>query len=271
MGLFDRFRRSTPASAPETPAPEGLLVLRAANLQGVGGRENQEDSFAILGAADPSENGLFALVADGMGGMEDGKRVSESAVAGLLAGFNEMDRRGDLPGQIRECILDTAGKLYQRFQGAGGTTLVVCVFFQERLYWASVGDSYLYLQRGRGLYRLNQEHNYRTQLYLEAVRSGHLDPAEANADPDGHRLSQFLGKEEVEAVDLSLRPLRLRDGDTVLLCSDGVGGVLEQGEILSCLSAPTPAQACGCLDRRIRALERRSQDNYTALAVKCGY
>lgn len=267
-GLFRRRPEHPPAPVPR------LLTYRVANLQGRGTRERQEDSFGFANAMDVTEirrRGMLAVVADGMGGMEDGKRVSEAAVASLLAGFNEMDRREDLAAQLGRCVQETAGRLYEEFQGAGGTTLVACLFFREALYWACVGDSYLCLKRGGRLYRVNKEHNYRTQLYLEAVQAGRLDPTEANADPDGHRLSQFLGKDEVEELDLSLRPLPLQSGDTLLLCSDGVGGVLDENALLECLAAEDPAQACARMDERIRALNRRSQDNYTALVVSCGY
>ncbi len=272
MNLLAEWFRRKP-ERPRPPAPR-LLTYRAANLQGLGTRERQEDSFAFANAMDVTEirrQGMLAVVADGMGGMEDGKRVSEAAVASLLAGFHEMDRWEDLAPQLEQCVRDTAEKLYGDFQGVGGTTLVACLFFQEALYWVSVGDSFLYLKRGGRLYRVNKEHNYRTQLYLEAVRAGRLDPTEANMDPDGHRLSQFLGKDELEELDLSLRPLLLRDGDTLLLCSDGVGGVLDEAALLECLAAGDPAQACARMDERIRALNRRSQDNYTALVVSCSY
>ncbi len=267
-GLFRR-RPERPV-----PSPPRLLSYQVGNLQGLGTRERQEDSFAFANAMDVTEirrRGLLAVVADGMGGMEDGKRVSEGAVAELLAWFNSMDREGSLPRQLHRCVLETSDRLYNNFRGAGGTTLVACLFFREALYWACVGDSFLYLKRGRGLYRLNQEHNYRTQLYRETVRAGRLDPAEANADPDGHRLSQFLGKERVEEVDLSLRPLLLQNGDKLLLCSDGVGGVLDQAAILACLETEDPARACTMLDGHIQAMGRRHQDNYTALVIMCGY
>lgn len=267
-GLFRRKPERSPAPAPR------LLTYRAANLQGLGTRERQEDSFAFANAMDVTEirrRGMLAVVADGMGGMEDGKHVSEAAVASLLAGFHEMDRREDLAVQLGRCVQETAVKLYEKFQGAGGTTLVACLFFQEALYWVSVGDSFLYLKRGGSLCRLNQEQNYRTELYRETVRRGCLDPSEANADPDGHRLSQFLGKDEVEELDLSLRPLPLQSGDTLLLCSDGVGGALDEAALLDCLEEGEPARACARMDERIRSLARRSQDNYTALVIMCGY
>lgn len=267
-GLFRRNRERS------RPPAHRLLTYRVANLQGLGTRARQEDSFAFGNAMDVTEirrRGMLAVMADGMGGLADGKRVSENAVAGLLAGFNEMDRQGDLAAQLGQCVLDTSDKIYDQFQGAGGTTLVAGIFFQEVLYWVSVGDSFIYLKRGRKLCRLNREQNRRTELYLEAVRAGRLDPSEANADPDGHRLCQFLGKDEVNELDLSLRPLPLQHGDVLLLCSDGVGGVLDENALLECLEAGDPAHACTRIGERIQALGRKSQDNYTALVVACDY
>lgn len=267
-GLF-RHKRERPQ-----PFAPKLLTYRVANLQGLGTRARQEDSFAFANAMDVTEirrRGMLAVMADGMGGLADGKQVSEKAVAGLLAGFNEMDRQGDLAAQLGQCVLDTSEDIYGRFEGAGGTTLVACIFFRETLCWVSVGDSFIYLKRGRKLYRLNREQNYRAQLYLEAIRAGRLDPGEANADPDGHRLCQFLGKDEVDELDLSIRPLPLQDGDMLLLCSDGVGGVLDENALLDCLGTGDPTQACAHIGERIQALGRRSQDNYTALVVACDY
>lgn len=251
-----------------------LLTYRLANLQGQGTRQNQEDSFTFINAMDVTKirrEGLLAMVADGMGGMEDGKLVSEAAVAGMITGFSQLDREGDIAEQLIDGVLHIGERLYDRFRGRGGTTAVVCLFFNERLYWASVGDSCIYLKRGHGLYRLNQDQNRRANLYLEAIREGRLDSSEADADPDGHRLSQFLGKDELDEVDASLRPLELVSGDTLLLCSDGVGGVLSEDELLACLEESSPALACARMEEHIQAANRKHQDNYTALVVMCGY
>lgn len=273
MNLFSGLFRQRKQSQPDNNVPR-LLTYRAANLQGQGNRKSQEDSFAFVNAMDVTKirrEGLLAIVADGMGGMEDGKLVSEAAVAGMIIGFSQLDREGDIAGQLINCVLRVGERLYDRFQGIGGTTAVVCLFFNEQLYWASVGDSCIYLKRGHGLYRLNQEQNRRAGLYLEAVREGRLDSSEADADPDGHRLSQFLGKDEIDEVDASLRPLELAAGDALLLCSDGVGGVLREDELLACLEESSPALVCARLEEHIQAANRKHQDNYTALVVMCGY
>lgn len=268
MGLFNRRRR------PEAAPPPALLSYQVANLQGLGTRERQEDSFAFVNALDVTEirrRGLLGLLADGMGGMNDGKLVSEHAVACMAEGFDALDRAGDLPGQLCGCVRRTAERLYERFGGDGGTTLVAAMIYQEKLYWASVGDSFLYLLRDGGLTRLNRDQNYRSELYLELIRSGALDRAEADRDPDGPRLTEFLGKPEVEEIDYSRRPLPLRSGDVLFLCSDGVGGVLEEETLRAILAGEPPAAACRRIEAAIRGMGRANQDNYTGLAVACGY
>lgn len=257
------------------PLPvERLLSYQVANLQGMGTRSGQEDSFAFVNAMDVTEmknKGLLAMMADGMGGMEDGKRISETAIAFLLEAFRGMDRRRNLGSQLKESVYQADEMLYGRFGGRGGTTLVACIFFQEALYFASVGDSYLYLKRGNGLYRMNREQTYRQELYLRAIEEGRLCPEQADSDPDAARLSEFVGSGCLRDVDALCRPWILQNGDRILLCSDGVGGVLTDQELLECLEERTPGDACEQMEQMIQAKGRMHQDNYTALVIACQY
>lgn len=266
MGLFNWKR-------PRKRPPERLLSYQVANLQGLGTRERQEDAFAFANALDVTEmrrKGLLAVVADGMGGLSNGNQISDLCVKRMLAGFSELDRDGSIPEQLKECARGASKQIYEQFHGTGGTTLVCALIFQETLHWISIGDSFIYLKRGPCLYRLNREQNLRTQSYLELIRSGNLDPSEANEDPDGPRLSEFLGHEALTDVDQSLRPLPLENGDRLLLCSDGVAGGLSEATISACLESETPAAACSRLEKEIKSLEWVHQDNYTALVVQCG-
>ena len=261
---------------PPKPAPPLVrrLSYQVGNMQQVGTRPRQEDSFAFANALDVHDmknKGLLALVADGMGGMQNGKQVSEAAAQAMLAEFSAMDREGDLAAQLRAAVERTTALLYGRFGGTGGTTLVACVIFREQLYFACVGDSYLYLKRNGGLFRLNREQNYRHQLYLEEIRAGNMDPTAANEDPEGSRLSQFVGMDELEDVDVLRRPLPLQNGDVLLLCSDGVGGVLTPRQLLDCLREPEAADACLRIENEVQRQGRVHQDNYTALVVRCTY
>lgn len=255
------------------PIPQ-LLSYQVSNLQQRGARPYQEDSFAFVNALDVTdirENGLLAVLADGMGGMEAGKQVSEMAVASVMAAFETMDRTDDLAKQLQASVEETDRTLERQFGGYGGTTIIACILYEEKLYFTSVGDSYLYLKREDSLYRLNREQNYRHQLYMEAIRGGRLDPAAADADGDGSRLSTFLGMGGLADIDTLRRPFPLQDGDTLLICSDGVGGVLTEEEVLQCLRCQDASENCERLDAAVQAQRRKHQDNYTALVIRCEY
>ena len=275
MAWLDRIlTKPKPSSdpVPEVEPISPLLSYQVANLQQKGARPYQEDSFAFVNALDVTEireNGLMAIVADGMGGMEAGKQVSEMAVSCMVSAFSQMQRTGDLALQLRNAVIAADDALVQRFKGIGGTTLISCIIYDEKLYFASVGDSYLYLMRGGSLYRLNREQNYRHQLYTEAISAGSIDPTEADQDPDGHRLSAFLGMGGLSDLDYLRQPSPLRDGDTRLLCSDGVGGVVTESQIIQNLSNNSAAEMCLNLDESVRRASRVHQDNYTALVIRC--
>lgn len=265
--MFTFFHRRPPAP----PSLPRLLSYQAANLQGIGTRPNQEDSFALINALDVTairQQGLMAIVADGMGGMENGKAISQDAVSLLAQRFQQLDRATPLGPQLRDHVLAIGKQLFEHYQGNSGTTLVACVLFDQKLDWVSIGDSFLYLKRRDGVCRLNHDHNHQAELSMQAIRNGRLTAAAAVIDPDGHRLSQFLGKQDIEQVNYSCRPLTLQNGDRLLLCSDGVGGVLSPEDLLPCLQAD-PERACAHIEAGIMAANRSYQDNYTAVVLSC--
>ena len=253
--------------------PVRRLSYQAANLQGIGTRTRQEDSFAFANAMDVTAmrmDGLLAVVADGMGGMEDGDLVSQAAVSLLLKEFASRDRNVPIGRWLHSSFGRIGEELSRRFGERGGTTMAACVLFEERLYWASVGDSFLFLGRGEGLYRLNRDQNVRTQRYTQAVRNGMLEAQDTGSGSEENCLSAFLGSSMPQEIEYSLRPLALEEGDRLLLCSDGIGSILPEEELLRCLQEDPPA-ACAQIGAAVAAAAREHQDNYTALVLSCGY
>lgn len=273
-GLFRRSRRTTEpqvtAQLPDHPQHRGL-TFQVGNIQGVGGRERQEDSFALLHAADAGEiarRGLFAVVADGMGGLEDGKQISEGAVDTLLQLFQALNDEGDIPRQLKEGICAVSDGLFQRFAGRSGTTVVAVRIFQDSLHWVSVGDSAIYLMRGGGVFQLNQEHTYLNQLYARELEQERIDKSRAEQDEDARRLTAFVGMPQLEQVDYSLRPLPLQAGDRILLCSDGISGVLSPPELMEAM-ALEPDRGCSLLESMVLEKNLPEQDNYTGIIISC--
>ncbi|MDO4262066.1 MAG: protein phosphatase 2C domain-containing protein [Eubacteriales bacterium] len=252
-----------------------LLSYQAANLQGVGRRERQEDAFAFVNALDVTEirrRGLLAVAADGMGGMQGGSFASGRAISVLREDFAGMDYEDSLSGQLEESVLRAGREIFSALGGNGGSTVIVCLLYEERLYFVSVGDSYLYLKRDGQLIRLNREHNVLHRQYLQEIRSGHVCASAVEPDRESAALTGFLGMESLEEMDVLRKPLPLKDGDVLLVCSDGVGGTLSEENLLSCLSEGCSArEMCARIEEGILRADRADQDNYTALVIRCAY
>ncbi len=251
---------------------DSKLRYEVGNLQGVGARERQEDSFTLVNALDEKKTdnlGLLFVVCDGMGGMKDGKIASETAIKSIRDSFCGMDRRSNISEQLRSSVFFASGEVERVLDGDGGSTAVACVIIHEKLYFASVGDSFLYLYRNGGLYRLNVEHNICHLRYLEHIRDQNLDAESCRRDPEAAALSQFLGMPGMSEVDYAATPIQLHKGDTILACSDGVGGILDESEIVESLQWCSAHEKCKRLEQHIIEHANPNQDNYTALVVKC--
>ena len=280
MGLFDAlFRRSRPvesipvqpAAEPDAPEETGPLAIRVANLQGIGEREEQEDSFAVLNAtalAELSSQGLFALVADGMGGMEGGRQASEWAADFFVQLFRERDPKRSVPEWFYQSVHVVSDSVYRQFGGRSGTTLVAVHLLEDRLHWLSVGDSAIYLARDGGVFQLNREHTCLNQLYLQELEQPVIDKARAEQDEDARRLTSFVGIDRLAEVDLNLRPLTLKRGDALLVCSDGISGVLTPPELLEAMTL-APKEGAELLEHMVLEKGVPGQDNYTGILIAC--
>lgn len=253
-----------------SPGSGSGLRYQVDNLQGIGARERQEDSFTLVNALDEQQYkdyGLMFAVCDGMGGMKDGKIASETAVNSFRSSFSQMDRKGKIALQLKESVFVASEEIEELLEGDGGSTAVVGVILHEQLYFVSVGDSYFYLKRDGKLYRLNGEHNICRQRYLENIREGVFDPKECRDDPEAAALTQFLGMTGLSEVDCLVRPMFLKRGDILLACSDGVGGVLDEQELTDILDASEGM--CRQMEQYIAEHAKPNQDNYTALIIRC--
>ena len=153
------------------------ISFQIANLQGQGSRARQEDSFALANALDENVykvKGLLFEVCDGMGGMKDGFLASSTAVKSIRNSFMEFDVNEDIGQQLKNALLKASGEVLNVIGGDGGSTAVACVILHEKLYFASAGDSFLFIFRDNKLIRLNAEHNMCHTRYLEKIREGNL-------------------------------------------------------------------------------------------------
>lgn len=273
MGMFDRLfgrarRVAEDGATVELPVSR-RPALQVGNVQGVGARERQEDSFAVCNASDRSaleREGFFAVVCDGMGGMDSGNEASEAAVEAFLQLFHSLLAEGDIPRQLREGTLAVSDGIFQRFRGRSGTTAVAVRIQGGGLHWISVGDSAIFLKRGECVFQLNREQTCLNDLYLRELRQEPIQKERAEGDEDARRLTAFVGIDCLEQVDQSLRPWVLRDGDVILLCSDGISGVLSPAELREAMSLP-PDEGCRLLETMVQEKALPGQDNYTGVMI----
>ena len=256
-----------------TPKPaERLLSYRIGNLQGIGSRARQEDSFTVMNSMDVTaikEKGFFFSVCDGMGGMKDGKLASETAIASLRQSFAAMDRSRDLSKQLVESAYTASDKVEELIGGDGGSTLIACILFEGKLYYVSVGDSFLFLYRNKELVMLNAEHTLLHDREIEAIEDGDVNPLQFVGLPEATALTGFLGMIGLDKTDSTVTPITLHNGDILMACSDGVGGVLSEEEIKQSLELPDVNHMCSDLEQKVLAHHRPHQDNFTAVVVQC--
>lgn len=269
MGLMNNSIQAT--VSPDMTSSD-KICYEVGNLQGIGTRERQEDSFTVVNALDEQKYDKFGLlfaVCDGMGGMKDGKIASETAVQSFRSSFAALNRTGNISAQLKESVFAASESVERLLEGDGGSTAVIGVILNEKLHFASVGDSYLYLYRYGKLLRLNREQNICHEMYLENIRSNSTETEECRNSVDAAALAQFLGMPGICDIDGTVRPLNLRKNDVLLACSDGVGGVLTEDEIIESLQWPTARDICRRLEEHVIEHKNPNQDNYTALIIKC--
>ena len=242
---------------PITERPAPLPVLELANLQGIGSREEQQDAFGISPVDRYEEDGLLAVLCDGMGGMAEGGLIALETTSQLMGSFPWAED-SSVPGWIAQ----HSARVYQQFRGQGGTTLVAAMLKENRLSFWCVGDSDLFLLREGRLYSLNIRQEFKNDLVLRALE-GAFPVEEAFRDPQADALSEYIGKEEAKC-DHTRIPFLLQPEDALLLCSDGVSDTLTLKQIREAM-ALSPQACCDKLEEEILAAGKPNQDNFTAI------
>lgn len=267
-------RAEKPAPEPEAPKSpiqnierETLPIAAVGNVHGIGRRKDQQDAFGVSSIANNrlvKEKGILAIVADGMGGLENSGEISKAIVRSALKRFS------DFEGAQRETLLmlgaNINGMANDNFSGATGTTFIAANIKDDLLDFISIGDSRIALCRAGALLALNRVHNYAADLDSSAAR-GLVSVASAMNDPKRARLTSYVGMNEPKAVDMPAAPIQLSKGDRVVIMTDGVFGTLSDAEIASALEASAPEAALR-LEALIEEKQLENQDNYTAIIIE---
>lgn len=217
-------------------------------------RERNEDSYLV-------REPLFA-VADGMGGHRGGD-VASTLVVKSLEGV-ELTADGPL-AQLVDGIKRANRVVFDRSEAERnlrgmGTTLSAVLTEGDRAHVAHVGDSRVYLFRDGTLQQLTEDHT----LVQRMVKDGRLTREQAERHPQRNILTRVLGVDEDLPVDELT--LDLHEGDRLVLCTDGLFGMLHEDEIQQVLEREADAQAAA--DRLVEAANSAGgDDNITVIVL----
>lgn len=249
-------------------------------------REHNEDTFLVAdlesGAAldfdagyheiTADAHGLLFLVADGMGGAASGELASSMAGSLVLEGLRKHWSQNSTltPDSFAEALRDATvaantrihqhARDYPEHRGMG-TTATIAGLLGDRLYLVQVGDSRAYIIRDGQARQITKDQSLMQRL----VEAGELTPEEAEVSDRRNIILQALGPESHVTVDLTHQ--QLRKGDTLILCSDGLSGLVRADEIAQLTAAELDVRMM-CRKLIDRANHRGGPDNITVVAVR---
>ena len=219
-------------------------------------REGNEDA-AFAGSR-------LLAVADGMGGHAAG----EVASAAVIAALEQLDEEGVNAGDPREALREAVEEANRNLRDmvaaepdltGMGTTITAVLTDGDFTWLAHIGDSRAYLMRDGTLRQLTRDHTFVQQL----VDEGRIAPDEVRTHPQRSLITRALdGREQVE---LDLERVDLQPGDRLLLCSDGLSGVVSDASLAEVLHGGTPDETVRSLVDL--ALRGGGPDNITCIVA----
>ncbi len=233
-------------------------------------REQNEDAFhTLLGTG--SDNELFdalLIVADGMGGHAAGEVASEMAITNLpkhlVEAMSSADDQDDLAEILSESVRRTNHDIFDKSKEDDtrgmGTTLTAGMVVEDEFIYAHVGDSRGYLLREGSIEQFTTDHSW----VAEQVALGILTEEQAENHPRRNIITRAMGLDATVEVDSGTVKLVLLD--QILLCSDGLHGLVKSEEIVEICDEEDPEDAFKSLIDI--ANDRGGHDNITVVIAK---
>jgi protein phosphatase len=245
-------------------------ILAAHLLTDIGRkRSHNEDSCILCAPENPAISklhGFLFAVADGMGGANAGELASRLALTTIAEFYYNVTFSSQTrPTRLREAVERANERVFQEAEGnperhGMGTTLSTVLIHGDCLYVAQVGDSRVYLLRDRKLVQVTEDHS----LVAEQVRSGFITEEEARNHSMKNLITRAVGIKDTVKVDLF--SARIQQGDTLLICSDGLSNLVEF-DLIRRMMAMEKVQGVA----RIlvgNAIENGGTDNVTAVVIR---
>ena len=242
------------------------IAIDACAAQHQGDRKEQQDRVAILPHA-RRKGVALAVVADGMGGHTGGALAAEQVVHTAKTNLDQFLGGDESPQQMLRNSMQEAHTMIKasRFMNEKDphSTAVMLLLQPGRVTWGHCGDSRLYHFRGKQLVRRTVDHSYVEHL----VATGKITAQQALTHPNRNVLLASLGGQEDPRVSLD-EVTELTAGDTFVLCSDGLWGYFDDGELASVVADNSARRACELLIDKARQRANGGGDNLSLAIIK---
>lgn len=270
----------------EAPAPftgrAGIIELNVFGRTDVGQiREHNEDNFLVADLTRQTRTlnedernpvvgprGIVMGVCDGMGGAAAGEIASQMAVDTVYERFTDAPpptNHDELARRLVKAVEAAGQRIFNearvdRSRRGMGTTATIATLIDSRMFIAQVGDSRAYILRNGQMTQVTRDQSLVTQL----IEAGQLTEEEAETFEHNNIILQALGTADTVQVDLTY--VDLRKGDRLMMCSDGLTGMIRTDEIRQVLTGqPDPLLACKELTDRANAAG--GHDNITVIVA----
>ncbi len=248
----------------------GLFHLEVGSRTDTGRkRPNNEDNMISVvpddGSVMDSKGALF-VVADGLGGHDKGEVASELIVHAVKKLYYEDESSNDIASSLLHAIQEANASLYKDILDSGatersmGTTCIAAVLHGANAYVANVGDSRAYLIRQGQVRQVSQDHSW----VAEQVRAGLLTEEQARVHGQRNVITRCMGAHSDVEVDVFTETVQ--EGDVLVLCTDGLSGVVSDEEIGSIVQQYEPQESVEQLIAH--ANEKGGPDNITAVVAR---
>jgi protein phosphatase len=234
-----------------------------------GERNYQEDAFSIkvFGAE------KLLLLCDGMGGHVGGEQASSLAIEEFVKGFS-LQLNSPIYKRLEAGLASANVAIQQKVSQVSelkgmGTTLVAVYLSGDTIYWVSVGDSPLWLVRENQIQRLNADHSL-AGVFKKLVEQGQMTAQDAANDPKRHALLSSVSGDEIKHIDLRESAFDLKNGDCLLLASDGLETLSDQDIIRLVADKDKPEKSVAKLLDAVKTYQNPQQDNASVIVYRHG-
>jgi len=231
-------------------------------------RDENQDFHAFFPPEEGYTNkkGTLFAIADGMGGHSGGAIASQTAIDTLMEMYYK-DNSNNIPDSLKNAFLDanravlTKGKTDPKIEGMGSTMTAV-VIKKNRMYFGHVGDSRGYIIDDNDISQFTEDHSFVASL----VKAGAISEEEAKTHPERNVITRAIGITPDLNVDAPTKHTTLKNNQYILLCCDGLHGMVDDKEIHKTVKEyKDPDKICKKLIEQ--ANEQGGPDNITVMVA----